>query len=83
MRLRHYSIRTERCYCDWIRRFIKFHALQSRVQLLEEPESKIELFLSSLAVQGQVAPATQNQAFNGLCFSTGKYCTSISLISTL
>src|SRR5260221_3134357 len=21
MRLRHYSIRTERCYCDWIRRY--------------------------------------------------------------
>jgi hypothetical protein len=25
MRLRHYSIRTERCYCDWITRFIRFH----------------------------------------------------------
>ena len=22
MRLKHYSIRTERCYCDWIRRYI-------------------------------------------------------------
>ncbi len=25
LRLRHYSIRTERCYCDWIRRYVKFH----------------------------------------------------------
>jgi hypothetical protein len=25
MRLRHYSLRTERSYCDWIRRCIKFH----------------------------------------------------------
>jgi hypothetical protein len=23
MRLRHYSIRTERCYCDWIKRYVK------------------------------------------------------------
>jgi hypothetical protein len=22
MRLKHYSIRAERCYCDWIRRYI-------------------------------------------------------------
>jgi hypothetical protein len=26
MRLKHYSIRTERCYCDWIRRYIRFHS---------------------------------------------------------
>ena len=26
MRLKHYSIRTERSYCDWIRRYIDFHA---------------------------------------------------------
>ena len=25
MRVKHYSIRTERCYCDWIVRFIRFH----------------------------------------------------------
>ncbi len=30
MRLRHYSIRTERTYCDWIRRYVKFHKMQSR-----------------------------------------------------
>src|SRR6266571_3441193 len=34
MRLRHYSIRTEQCYCDWIRRFIKFHQMRSRDELL-------------------------------------------------
>ena len=33
LRLRHYSIRTERCYCDWIRRYIKFHHLRSRADL--------------------------------------------------
>ena len=25
IRLKHYSIRTERCYSDWIRRYIHFH----------------------------------------------------------
>src|SRR6266853_6446047 len=51
MRLRHYSIRTERCYCDWIRRFVKFHGMKSRSDL-EGGEAKIELFLGDLAVQG-------------------------------
>jgi hypothetical protein len=29
MRLKHYSIRTERSYCDWVRRFVKFHHMRS------------------------------------------------------
>jgi integrase len=44
MRLKHYSIRTERCYCDWIRRYIHFHGLRSREDL-QGAEPKIELFL--------------------------------------
>ena len=28
MRLKHYSLRTERTYCDWIARFIRFHDLR-------------------------------------------------------
>ena len=67
MRLRHYSIRTEQCYCDWIRRFVKFHGMKSRSDL-DGGEAKIELFLGDLAVQGQVAASTQNQAFNALLF---------------
>jgi hypothetical protein len=35
MRLRHYLLRTERSYCDWIRRFIKFHHMRLR----EEPSN--------------------------------------------
>lgn len=30
MRLHHYSIHTERAYCDWIGRFIRFHQMKSR-----------------------------------------------------
>ncbi len=33
MRLKHYSIRTERSYCDWIRRYIHFHKMHSREDL--------------------------------------------------
>lgn len=67
MRLKHYSIRTERCYCDWIRRYVKFHGMHSRADL-QGAESKIEQFLSDLAVNGHVAASTQNQAFNALLF---------------
>ena len=35
MRLKHYSIRTERTYCDWIRRYIQFHKMQNREELQE------------------------------------------------
>jgi len=34
MRLHHYSIHTERTYCDWIKRFIQFHQMKSREDLL-------------------------------------------------
>jgi hypothetical protein len=67
MRLKHYSIHTERCYCDWIRRYIKFHGMRSREDL-QWPEPKIEQFLSDLAINGHVAASTQNQAFNALLF---------------
>ena len=68
MRLKHYSIRTEQCYCDWIRRYIRFHGLKEREALLSEPEAKMETFLSDLAVNGQVSASTQNQAFNAILF---------------
>jgi len=44
MRLKHYSIRTERSYSDWIRRYIRFHRMKSRDELFVEPENRIELF---------------------------------------
>ena len=62
MRLKHYSIRMERCYCDWIRRYIHFHGMRSRDDL-HGAEPKIELFLSDLAVKGHVA-ASSNSHFD-------------------
>jgi hypothetical protein len=67
LRLHHYSIHTERSYVDWIVRFIHFHRMRSREDLLPA-EPKIESFLTHLAVEGNVATATQNQAMNALVF---------------
>jgi len=67
MRLKHYSIRTERCYGDWIRRYVHYHRMRSREELFPGA-AKVEEFLSDLAVNGQVAASTQNQAFNALLF---------------
>ena len=33
MRLLHYSIHTERSYCDWIRRYIQYHRMRCREDL--------------------------------------------------
>lgn len=68
MRLHHYSIHTERAYCDWIKRFIRFHKMTRREDLSGEEEKKIESFLTHLASEENVAPSTQNQAMNALVF---------------
>ena len=67
MRLHHYSIHTERTYCDWIKRYIRYHSMTCRQDLIDG-EAKIEAFLTHLAVDKTVAPSTQNQAMNALVF---------------
>ncbi|MFQ5454621.1 MAG: integron integrase [Nitrospirota bacterium] len=67
MRLRHYSIHTERTYCEWITRYIRYHKMRKREDL-QGGEKKIEDFLTHLAVKEGVAPATQNLAMNALVF---------------
>jgi integron integrase len=67
LRLHHYSIHTERSYVDWIVRYVRFHKMQSRSDL-QPAEAKMEAFLSDLAVNQHVAPATKNQAMNALVF---------------
>ena len=67
LRLHHYSIHTERAYVEWVVRFIRFHRMRSRADLFPA-EPKIEAFLTDLAVHGNVAAATQNQAMNALVF---------------
>lgn len=65
LRAKHYSIRTEQAYTDWIRRFILFHG-KRHPRSLGEPE--IAAFLSHLAINRNVAAATQNQALSALLF---------------
>lgn len=67
MRLHHYSIHTERTYCDWIKRYIRHHTMNCREDLMNG-EAKVESFLTHLAVDKGVLPSTQNQAMNALVF---------------
>src|SRR5579884_463988 len=52
MRLKHYSLRTERTYCDWIERFIRFHHLRHPCEMAER---EVGEFLTDLARNGNVA----------------------------
>jgi integron integrase len=65
IRTRHLSIRTEDAYVQWAKRFIVFHGKRHP---LEMGEPEVAAFLTHLAVQGQVASSTQNQALNALVF---------------
>ena len=67
MRRRHYSIDTERAYRDWVKRYVRFHNMQSRDDL-RHGEEMIEAFLTYLARDRQVAASTRNQAMNALVF---------------
>ena len=65
IRLKHYSIRTEQAYVDWIKRFVLHF---DKRHPSEMGAREVEAFLTHLAVQGKVAAATQNQAKAALLF---------------
>jgi len=65
IRLKHYSIRTERAYVDWIKRFILFHHKRHPASMAA-PE--VRAFLSHLAVEQKVAASTQRQALSAIVF---------------
>jgi integron integrase len=65
LRVNHYSVRTEKVYLGWIRRFILASGKRHPREL---GAVEIEAFLTQLAVQGQVAANTQNQALSALLF---------------
>jgi integron integrase len=64
-RVRHYSLRTEDAYHDWVKRFILFHNKRHPSQM---GTVEINAFLTHLAVEGHVSASTQNQAFSALLF---------------
>ena len=65
LRVKRYSVRTEKAYVDWIKRFVIFHRKRHPNEM-GEPE--IAAFLTHLAVEGKVAASTQNQALSALLF---------------
>jgi integron integrase len=65
IRVKHYSIRTEKLYVQWIKRFILFHGKRHPQEMGAE---EVEAFLTHLAVAGMVSASTQNQALSALLF---------------
>ncbi len=65
IRFRHYSIRTEETYLQWVKRFLLFlehhHSSDRKEPIVAE-------FLTALAVERHVSAATQNQALNAILF---------------
>ena len=65
LKTRHYSKRTEDAYCDWVRRFVLFHARRHPSTMGEQ---EIAAFLNDLATVKNVSASTQNQALHALLF---------------
>lgn len=65
MRRLNMARRSEEAYIGWIRRFI---LANGKRHPREMGASEIERFLTDLAVNGKVAPSTQNQALSALLF---------------
>jgi len=65
IRTKHYSIRTEQAYVQWIRRFILYH---NKRHPRDMAEKEINEFLTYLAVKAKVAASTQNQALCAVLF---------------
>lgn len=65
IRLKHYSIRTEQAYLDWIKRFILHF---DKRYPSEMGGVEVEVFLTHLAVERNVSASTQNQAKSALLF---------------
>src|SRR5438034_10817718 len=75
LRLHHYSIHTVRAYVEWIVRFVRFHHMQSRADLVPA-EAKIEAFLTDLAIRARylTAPCTAVRRSSGCAGSASHNC---------
>lgn len=65
LRSRHYSRKTEKTYCHWVKRYIFFHDVRHPKDMAER---EINAFLTHLAVRGRVAASTQTQALCSILF---------------
>ncbi len=66
LRLKHYAIRTEGVYLDWLERFLDFFPGREVAAL---GAAEVKQFLEHLAIDRKVSASTQNQAFNALRFA--------------
>ena len=65
IRLRHYSLSTEKAYLGWVRRYIRFC---NRRHPRDLGAAEISTFLTHLAIDLKVTASTQNQALQALIF---------------
>lgn len=65
IRVKHYSISTEKTYVHWIKCYMLFH---NKIDPIDMGKDEIEQYLTSLAVKNRVSPTTQNQAFSAILF---------------
>jgi len=65
IRVKHYSLSTERTYLYWVKHYILYH---NKKHPKDMGKIEIEQFLTYLAVTRNVSPSTQNQAFNAILF---------------
>ena len=65
IRVKHYSLRTEKTYLAWVKQFIRWSGMRHPADM---GAAEIEAFLSMLANQRDVAASTQNQALSALLF---------------
>jgi integron integrase len=64
-RSRHFSVRTEKAYTFWVRKFVIFHGKRHPMEM---GSGEVAAFLTHLATAGKVSASTQNQAFSALVF---------------
>ena len=69
IRYLHYSLSTERAYVHGIRTYVRHHGLRHPKDM---GALEVEAFLTWLAVERNVAAATQNQAKSALLFLYGQ-----------
>ena len=65
IRVKHYSLRTEKTYKDWIKRYILFHNKQHPGNMGVD---EIQSFITHLATQQTLSASSQNQALSAVMF---------------
>jgi site-specific recombinase XerD len=68
-RLQRLSLATERCYCHWVERYVRFHRTPEGWRHPKDlTAADLERFLTHLAVHDNVSASTQNQALSAILF---------------